>query len=186
MRFYRTRKLGPFEDTNRKRAYLARKQRLEREAQAERRRLELEALPLFSEQIATEHAAEPALEHPDADTVMAHRAVAWDQYQQQNRDEKAARWREARRRLSTFGDNVRPILRKLWNEAPYPGDPGYLLSFLHSYDVGRIDVDNPPWVYRGPGLNKVDLLPIINASRARMGMPPIERLDQLTRYGSAP
>lgn len=167
MRFNRQRRYGAFEDNNRKRAALARKQRLERES-----------LPLFAEQIAAEQ--------PDADTVMAERAVQWDQYEQSRRAQKAARWREARRRLFGYGDNVRGALRRLWNAAPYPGTPEYLLGMLHSYDVGRIDPDAPPWVYRGPGLNKVDLVPIINRSRERMGMPPIVSLDDLPKYGSPP
>lgn len=167
MRFIRTQHYGPFEDTRRKRLALARKQRLEREA-----------LPLFAEQIATEQ--------PNADVVMAQRAIQWDEYQQRTRDAKAAKWREARRRLFSYGDNIRPVLRRLWNECPYPGDPGYLVGFLHSYDVGRIDPDNPPWVYKGGGLNSFDMLPIINRARARRGLPALASLDELPNYGAKP
>lgn len=164
MRFTRTRSYGPFEDTRRKRLALARKQRLEREA-----------LPLFAEQIAEQQ--------PDADTVMAQRAVQWDQYQQATRDRKAARWREARRRLFSYGDNVRPLLRRLWAECPYPGTPEYCLDFFHGYDTGRIDPENPPWVYRGPGILPIaDYLGIVNRSRARQGLPPLAKLP--AAYGN--
>ncbi|ECI7685862.1 hypothetical protein E0668_23620 [Salmonella enterica subsp. enterica] len=119
---------------------------------------------------------------------MAQRAVQWEEYKDRRRDEKAAKWREARARMFSYGDNIRPILRKLWNECPYPGDPGYLLGFLHSYDVGRIDPENPPWVYRGNGLKDFDILEIINRSRERMGMLPVASFDELpsSQYGKTP
>lgn len=126
MRFHKTQRHGPFQDTSRKRAALARKHRLERER-----------LPLFAEQIAEAQ--------PDADTVMAQRAVNWDLWQQSYRDRRAANWREARRRLFSYSGNVRAQLRYHWNTCPYPGTPEYLLDMLHSYSVGRLDLDNPPW-----------------------------------------
>lgn len=148
MRFVKATRHGPFEDTNRKRAALARKQRLEREK-----------LPLFAEMIGEQQ--------PDADTVMAKRAVQWDRWQQEHRDRRAQLWRRARGRLFGYGDNIRPTLRRLWNVCPYPGTPVYLLDLLHSYDVGRLDPENPPWVYRGRGLKNFDIAPILERAKAR-------------------
>ncbi|PBB29770.1 hypothetical protein [Mesorhizobium sp. WSM3882] len=165
MRHFRTRRYGPFEDTRRKRLALARKQRLEREK-----------LPLFSEMIAEEQ--------PDADTVMAQRAEQAVIWEQNTRGRRAANWRRARSRLFAYGDNIRKILRALWNSAPYPGTPEYFADMLHSYDVGRLDPENPPWVYRGPGVKGFDPLPIINRSRERMGLPPLSSLAELPRYGN--
>ena len=148
MKFVKSSRHGPFQDTSRKRAALARKQRLEREK-----------LLLFSIQIAEQQ--------KDADTVMTERAAKWAVWQQDHRDKKAGLWRKARARLFAFGDNVRPRLRYLWNSSPYPKNPEYLLDFLHSYSVGRLDLDNPPWVYRGPGLTTFDLAPILARAKAR-------------------
>ena len=148
MRFVKAARIGPFEDTSRKRAALARKQRLEREK-----------LPLFAEQIAEQQ--------PDADTVMAARTVRWQQWQVQNRSERAHRWREARARLFSHGANIRATLRHLWRTCPYPGMPVYLLGLLHDYAVGRLDPDNPPWIYKGSGLKDFDLTPIIERAKAR-------------------
>lgn len=159
MRFTRKPHFGPYEDTRRKRLALARKQRLERER-----------LPLFAEQIAAEQ--------PDADTVMAERAVKWELYKQEDRDKRAARWRVARAKLFEYGPNVRMVLRNLWKTCPYPGDPTYFHDFLHSYDNGRIDPENPPWVYRGPGLRGVAITDIINRARARQGLPPLPSTDK--------
>ncbi|WP_333717802.1 hypothetical protein [Agrobacterium tumefaciens] len=148
MKFVKATRHGPFRDTSRKRAALARKQRLEREK-----------LPLFSTQIAEQQ--------KDADTVMEERAAKWAIWQQDHRDKKASLWRKARARLFAYGDNVRPRLRNLWNTSPYPKNPEYLLDFLHSFSVGRVDLDNPPWVYRGSGLKAFDVAPILARAKAR-------------------
>jgi hypothetical protein len=148
MKFVKATRHGPFQDTSRKRAALARKQRLEREK-----------LPLFSTQIAEQQ--------KDADTVMEERAAKWAIWQQDHRDKKASLWRKARARLFAYGDNVRPRLRDLWNTSPYPKNPEYLLDFLHSFSVGRVDLDNPPWVYRGSGLKAFDVAPILARAKAR-------------------
>ncbi|MFN8683771.1 hypothetical protein EQ718_13960 (plasmid) [Paracoccus versutus] len=116
----------PFTDTSRKRAALRRKQRLEREA-----------LPLFAEQIA---AAQPG-----EDEVMQARAEQWAESQARTRSWRAARWREARRRLAALTDNERAVLLAAWNRAPYPADPTYLLDFLHGYSVGRFTLDTIPF-----------------------------------------
>lgn len=148
MKFNKKQRYGPFEDTNRKRLALARKQRLEREK-----------FPLFADVIKESQ--------PDADCVMAERAVKFENWQQTFRNDRAASWRKARARLFSYGDNIRPVLRRLWDASPYPKDPVYLLDMLHSYNVGRLDVENPPWVYRGPGLKAFDMTAILERSRAR-------------------
>lgn len=149
MRHVRFQRFGPFEDTRRKRLALARKQRLEREK-----------FPLLAEVIADQQ--------PGADAVMAQRAEDWARWQQEHRDGRAAAWRKARHRLAAHGENVRAVLRRLWSEAPYPASPDYLLSMLHSFNVGRLDPDNPPWIYRGPGLGAFDLKGIRQKARVRM------------------
>lgn len=155
MRFTRKQRYGPYEDTLRKRAALARKQRLERER-----------LPLLAEMIAEQQ--------PDADTVMAERAVKWTLWEQETRDRRAANWRRARAQLFAYGDNIRRTLTRLWNSAPYPATPEYLLDMLYQFDRGNLDPDNPPWVYRGPGLKTVDFTDIVNRARARQGLPPLD------------
>ncbi|MEQ9152800.1 MAG: hypothetical protein RLO06_15085 [Parvibaculum sp.] len=92
-------------------------------------------------------------------------------WQQETRDRRAAEWRRARARLAGYGPNVRGILRRLWHSAPYPATPEYLLPMLHSFDIGRIDPDNPPWIYRGPGFGSGAVAEIVRRSRARLGLP---------------
>lgn len=149
MRFDRYLRSGPFQDTSRKRAALARKQRLERER-----------LPLLADLVAEQQ--------PAADAVMADRAERWERSEQAARDRRAADWRRARARLASYGDNLRPMLRQLWNAAPYPATPVYLLDMLHSFDRGNIDPECPPWVYKGAGLRAVDLDDIVRRSQHRM------------------
>lgn len=148
MRFNRRLDYGPYEDTRRKRLALARKQTLERE------RFPLLA-PLIAEQ------------QPDADTVMRDRAEKWVRWEQEQRQRQADLWRKARRRLWSYGSNIRPQLYELWQRAPYPATPVYLLDMLHSFDVGRIDPENPPWIYRGSGPKPVDLDGIRERARLR-------------------
>ncbi len=126
MRFRRYWRIEAFQDTPRKRAVLARKQRLERER-----------LPLFTDQVAEEQ--------PSVDEVMCQRAQDFARWQQQQRNARAMTWRRARRQLSEYGHNLRPLLRDAWNTAPYPADPIYLLMFLDSIESGRIDIEALPW-----------------------------------------
>lgn len=126
MKFKRWPRIKAFNDTSRKRAAFHRSMRMRREA-----------LPLFSDLIAETQ--------PDVDSEMARRAIAWVDDQQRIRDQRAADWRRARQRMNAVGDNLRPVLILLWREAPYPADPTYLLDFLHSVDVGRINPAAPPW-----------------------------------------
>jgi len=115
-----------FTDTSRKRAALRRKQRLEREA-----------LPLFAEQIAETQ--------PSEDQVMQDRAVAWSAHEVRDRRERAEKWRKARRLIDAMPEAERRTVRRAWDCAPYPADPSYLLSVLHSYMLGRIDFKQPPF-----------------------------------------
>jgi hypothetical protein len=126
MRFRRWPRVSAYEDTPRKRAALARAQ------QAQRDKLPLLA-PLIEER------------QPSADAEMARRAAWWPRIQQRDRDRRAHDWRRARTRLAAYGDNLRPVLIRLWRWCPYPADPVYLLDLLHSVDTGRIDPESPPW-----------------------------------------
>lgn len=119
-------RVTPFEDTVLKRAAFARKLRLERER-----------LPLFAAAIAQTQ--------PDVDDVMVRRAIAWVDDQQRRRDAHAKQWRRARAAVSALGPNMQPAVRAMWQDAPYPADPVYLLTMLHSIEVGRIDPSDWPW-----------------------------------------
>lgn len=116
----------PFTDTPRKRAALRRKQRLEREA-----------LPLLADQIAEAQ--------PSEDRVMADRAQAWSEQEVRDRRARAEKWHEARRQIDALPGDERRAVRRAWDCAPYPADPSYLLSVLHSYSQGRIDLKRPPF-----------------------------------------
>ena len=128
MRFRRWPRPTPFEDTARKRAALIRKQRLEREA-----------LPLFSDQIA--------VQQPTVDEVMHDRGSDWMDAQRDRRKERAARWRGARRRLFALESTLRVAIRVLWRTCPYPADPSYFADLLHQIAVGRLDPEQPPWIF---------------------------------------
>jgi hypothetical protein len=131
MRFRRWPRPTPFEDTSRKRAAFFRKQRLEREA-----------LPLFADHIAAQQ--------PDVDDEMRHRAVRWSVSQQDSRDQRAASWREARRRLFALDDDLRHVIRGIWRRCPYPADPSYFAGMLHQIEAGRLDPHRPPWIFHQP------------------------------------
>lgn len=125
MRFKRWQR-HPFTDTSRKRAALRRKQQREREA-----------LPLFADQIAESQ--------PSEDEVMANRAVQWAAQELRDRNRRAQLWLKARARINALSANVRAVLRRAWDCAPYPADPVYLLDFLHSFSVGRFTLDTLPF-----------------------------------------
>jgi hypothetical protein len=128
MRFRRWPRPTPFEDTTRKRAALARKQRLAREA-----------LPLFSIQIA--------IQQPAVDDVMHERAIDWMDAQRDRRKERAARWRDARHHLFALDGALRATVRTLWRSCPYPPDPSYFTDLLNQIAVGRLDPERPPWIF---------------------------------------
>jgi len=128
MRFRRWPHPTPFEDTTRKRAAFARKQRLERES-----------LPLFASEIAeNQHSA---------DEEMARRAVSWDQVQQSSRNRRAADWRRFRARLFAFPDALRRQIRETWRRCPYPPDPYSFGDFLRQIQIGKLDPFRPPWMF---------------------------------------
>lgn len=114
MRFRRWPRPTRFEGTTRKRAALIRKQRLEREA-----------LPLFSDQIA--------VEQPAVDTVTHERGIDWIDAQRERRRDRAARWHDVRRRLFALDGALRAKVHRLWRNCPYPAD----LSFRRSLASGR-------------------------------------------------
>lgn len=128
MRFRRWPRPTAYRETPRKRAAFLRKQRLEREA-----------LPLFAEAIA-------ARQH-SVEEEMARRHVWWDEREHDQRDARAARWREARARLFALPGPLRAKVRILWRTCPYPADPASFTDFLHQIAVGRLDPDRPPWVF---------------------------------------
>ena len=128
MRFRRWPRPTRFEDTTRKRAALIRKQRLEREA-----------LPLFSDQIA--------VEQPAVDTVMHERGIDWIDAQRERCRDRAARWHDVRRRLFALDGALRAKVRRLWRNCPYPADLSYFADLLHQVERGRIDPERPPWVF---------------------------------------
>ena len=109
-----------YTDTARKRAHVVRRQRLERES-----------LPLLAEIIAEQQ--------PSVESVMERRIDQHAVTEQSMRDHRAQKWREARRRLDGYGDNIRPVLLDCWNSHRWlPGDPSYLLDMLHMYDRGKL------------------------------------------------
>ena len=148
MRFNSFSKAGAYQDTMRKRAAALRKQRLEREK-----------LPLFADIIAETQ--------PDLDTVMAAQTVAWDEWQSSFRDDRARKWRAARTEFYRFGPNMRPALRDLWRECPYPGSPEYLLCVINGVRSGRINLECPPWRMPMQPLKPVDFDAIRAAAAAR-------------------
>lgn len=115
-----------FRDTPCKRAAFARKQQNERNS-----------LPLFAEQIAEEQIG--------VDEEMETRHRQWDRRQALDRAKRAEDWRRARARLRSYPESIRKELLAFWSRCGYPGDPSYLLTMLHSYDNGRLDM-NPPTV----------------------------------------
>ena len=125
MRFIKSTR-HPFNDTSRKRAALARKQKAEREA-----------LPLFANQIAASQKS--------PNDVMQARAAAWAVSEHQARMRRAANWRQARREIDAMPPRMRRKVRAGWNGAPYPAVPVYLLDFLHELRVGRYSVDELPF-----------------------------------------
>lgn len=125
MRFIKSTR-HPFNDTSRKRAALARKQKAEREA-----------LPLFANQIAASQKS--------PNDVMQARAAAWAVSEHQARMRRAANWRQARREIDAMPPRMRRKVPAAWNGAPYPADPVYLLDFLHELRVGRYSVDELPF-----------------------------------------
>ena len=62
---------------------------------------------------------------------MQQRAIGFAESEQKWRDHRASKWREARAKVAAHGEPTRKTIRALWNDAPYPADPVYLLGMLH-------------------------------------------------------
>ena len=127
MRFKRWPRVEAFQETSRTRAAVALSQRRQRDR-----------LPLLADLIT---AGRPSIE-----AVIEERHQAWPQWQQEKRDDRASKWREARRQLAAYPLIMRHAIRRLWNDAPYPGDPSYLSDFLLQIERGRLDpFARAPW-----------------------------------------
>ncbi len=115
-----------FRDTDRKRQAFARKQKRE-----------LERYPLFAEEIAEgQH---------DVDTEMSERRRHWNKHQVSDRLQRAQDWRVARSKLAKYPDAERRELLAFWQRCKWPGTPTYLLSMLHMYQHGRLDLYPAPF-----------------------------------------
>lgn len=109
-----------YEITDRERAAAQRWQQRQRDA-----------LPLLADLVA-EH-------HLPIEQVMTERVERWDLAERSSRPWRAARWREARRRLDDYPPDIRGALLRYWNEHRWlPGEPSYLLDTLHGFDTGRL------------------------------------------------
>ena len=105
--------------TDRKRAAAVRLQRRQRDK-----------LPLLAPLIAEAQ--------PPIDVVMTARVAHWLHWEQDDRDRRAARWREARSILDRHDPFVRRALLGYWNGHKWlPGDPAYLLDLLHGFERSR-------------------------------------------------
>jgi hypothetical protein len=111
-----------FNDTKRKRAFVARKQAAE-----------LEAYPLLAEMIAAEQ--------PTVDAVMSERRSRWDAEEIAGRQRRAAKWLEGRQAMAALPPDVRAKLMRYWNGHRWlPGDPSYFLDMIHMFLTGRLDI----------------------------------------------
>lgn len=109
-----------FQDTDRKRGALRRKQARERAA-----------YPLF--------AAEIAAEQRSVDLVMADRARRWTVQYARDRARICRGWLVARRLLRSYAQAERRAICAYWQVCGWPGTPCYLLSMLNMYDTGRLE-----------------------------------------------
>ena len=171
MRFRRWPSPTAYRETSRKRAAFLRKQRLEREA-----------LPLFAAQIG-------ARQH-DVDEEMARRAVWWGDYERDRRNERAARWRQARARLFALDDRLRLTVRELWRTCPYPADPASFADMLHQIAVGRLDPYRPPWIFHQKTSARITANPATFAEafrqigRRQVGTGPAATAEELLFCGN--
>lgn len=108
----------PFNDTPRKRSFIAIRKRREREK-----------FPLFAELIAE-------TQTESVDEEMARRAVRWAEAEQSGRDERAFHWRRVRARLRAYDADDRAALLTYWNRCSYPGEPIALATLMHRFEEG--------------------------------------------------
>jgi hypothetical protein len=64
--------------------------------------------------------------------------------EQEGRDSRAKEWRRGRAKLASYDEPTRKVIQHLWNDAPYPADPGYFNGMLYDIEHGRIPLDKPP------------------------------------------
>jgi hypothetical protein len=110
-----------FRDTSRKRAAFGRKQRIERES-----------MPLFADQIEADQIS--------ADEEMVKRRERCIRQTLTDRQSRANDWRRARNRAGDYPEPIRRALLVYWQRCMWPADPTYLLSMLHMYDTGRLEL----------------------------------------------
>ena len=122
MRFTR-RPRSEYAVTDRKRAAALRLQRRQRDK-----------LPLLAPLIAEAQ--------PPIDEVMATRVARWIEWEQRDRDHRAAKWRAARAALDKHEPATRRALLDYWNGQRFPGDPWRLLDLLHGFATGRLLVED--------------------------------------------
>lgn len=121
-----------FQDTNRKRAAVLR-----------RNRLECERHPLFADEIAATQ------ETPDQ--AMDSRREIWTRRQAECRLVRARQWREARAQLRTYDAVDRMALLAYWRRCSWPADPEYVVSMLKMYEDGRLSLSGDLIHDYGPG-----------------------------------
>jgi hypothetical protein len=127
MRFKRWPRVEAYRESSRTRSAVALSQRRQRDK-----------LPLLAGLIAAEQLS--------IEAVIAERHQTWPKWQQEKRDVRAASWRQARRQLAAYSLIARHAIRRLWDDAPYPGDPSYLSDFLLQIERGRVDpFCRAPW-----------------------------------------
>ena len=110
--------------TDRKRAAAVRLQRRQRDK-----------LPLLAPLIAETQ--------PGIDEVMTTRVAHWADWEQRDRNRRAADWRKARAALDRQEPAMRRALLNYWNGHRWlPGDPMYLLDLLHGFGGGRLVIED--------------------------------------------
>ncbi len=114
-----------YEATARKSAAILRRQKRERDA-----------LPLFADLVASEQLP--------VDVEHEQRRQRWESYHLQERARRVRDWRRARSELRNFPSPERERLTWYWNHHRwFPAVPSYLLSALHMYREGRLNLDAP-------------------------------------------
>ncbi len=76
------------------------------------------------------------VKHTTAEERLAALAVHREEWLQDMRDHKAAKWREARRELRALPPLKQSGLRRYWAQCRMPGDPVYLISLVHQAKKG--------------------------------------------------
>ena len=101
------------------------------------------------------------------------------------RDHRPKSWRQARRQLAGYGDNIRPILLDYWNTHRWlPGDPSYLLGMLHSYDIGRLQTYATFKAALGEPVEPIKPLSMVErVQESRNRTPQIERYLEMLGSG---